>query len=109
MTGIYFCAPHKNKRKHNQHFKLLYFKLNSHLGTSNSISACRKLDLLLINSICLVVSSLEMQGALMQTKVRYKYFYSVSKETFTLSHKPSNVVTAKNVSSSVHVIDNMSH
>ena len=28
VTGNCFCVRHKNRRKHNQHFKLLYFKLN---------------------------------------------------------------------------------
>ena len=31
----YFYVRHKNRRKHNQHFKLLFFKLNSHIGASN--------------------------------------------------------------------------
>ena len=66
MTGNYFCVRHKSKRTRNQHFKLLYFKLNSHFGKSNYISACRKLNLLLINSICLVVSFLEVQRKLIQ-------------------------------------------
>ena len=57
MMGNYFCDCHKNRQKHNQHFNLLYFKLNSHFVTSNSISPCKKFNLLLINSICLVVFS----------------------------------------------------
>ena len=40
-----------------------------------------------MNSICLIVSSLEILRRLIQTKVYYKYFYSVSKET---THKPSS-------------------
>ena len=99
MTGNYFCVRHKNRWKHNQHFKLLYFKLNSHFGKSNWIFASRKLNLLSINSICLVVSSLEMQRKL---KVHYKFFFSVSKET---SHKPSKLAAKKNFSCSVHFID----
>ena len=31
----YFCVRHKNRRTHNQHFKLLFFELNSHLSPSN--------------------------------------------------------------------------
>ena len=34
MSENNFCVRHKNRRKHNQHFKLLFFKLNSHLGPS---------------------------------------------------------------------------
>ena len=59
-------------------------------------------NLLLINSISLVVSSLEMQIKLIQTKEHRKFFCSVSKIT---THKPSKVATAKNISSIVHVID----
>ena len=72
MTGNYFCVRRNNRRKHNQHFKLLYFKLKSHFGKSNKISACKKLNLLLINGNCLVVSSLEMQRKLIQTKLHDK-------------------------------------
>ena len=102
MTRNYFCVRHKSRRTRNQHFKLLYFKLNSHFGKSNYISACRKLNLLLINSICLVVSFLEMQRKLIQSKVHYKFFSSVSKET---THKPSKVAAAKTFRQCVHVID----
>ena len=57
-----------------------------------------------MDSICLVVCSLEMQRKLILTKVHYKFLFSVSKET---THKPSKVKKklAKNFSSSVHVID----
>ena len=85
MTGNYFCVRHKNSRKHNQHFKLLCFKLNSHFGTS--ISACRKLNFLPIKSICLVVSSLEIQRWLIQTKVQvyvFTHFYFVIVPHFPL-------------------------
>ena len=34
-TGNYFCVHHKIRRKHNQHFKLLFFNLNSHFDPSN--------------------------------------------------------------------------
>ena len=61
-----------------------------------------KLNLLLINSICLFVSSLEMQRKLIQTKVHYKFLSSVSKET---TYKPSKVAAANNFLSSVLVID----
>ena len=70
-------------------FTLWYIKLNICMW---------KLNLLLTNSICLVVSSLEMQRRLIQTK----FFYSASKET---THKPSKVAAAKNFSSRAHVID----
>ena len=68
----YICVRHKNRRKHNQHFKLLFFKINLHFGTSEYISTYGKLDLLPINSIFLVFPSRERQRRLMQTKVYYK-------------------------------------
>ena len=55
-----------------------------------------------INHICLVVSSLEIQRRLIQIKVHYKFFHSVSNEP---TCKPSNVAAVKNFSCSVHVID----
>ena len=60
-----------------------------------------KLNSLLINIIYLVVSSLEMQRRLIQTKVHYKIFYSISKET---THKPSKVAATENFSSNMYVI-----
>ena len=51
MTVNYFCVRHKNRRKHNQHFTLLFFKINLHFGTSDCISTYGKLNLLPINSI----------------------------------------------------------
>ena len=43
-----------------------------------------------------------MQRKLIQTKVHYKFLYSVSKET---TYKPSKVAAAKSFSSGVHVIN----
>ena len=72
ITENYFCVCHKNRRKRNQHFKLLFFKINLHFGTSDYISTDGKLNLLPINSVFLVFPSREMQRRLMQTKVYYK-------------------------------------
>ena len=33
MTVTYFCVCHKNRRKHNQYFKLQFLKMNSHFDT----------------------------------------------------------------------------
>ena len=35
MTVNYFCVRNKNSQKHDQHFKLLLFKMNVHFGTSD--------------------------------------------------------------------------
>ena len=55
-------------------FFLFFFDLNSHFGTSNQISPCRKSNVLFINSTYIVVSVLEMQRSLTQTKAHYKFF-----------------------------------
>ena len=95
MTVNYFCVRHENRRKYNEHFKLLFFKINLHVGTSDLMSTYGKLNLLPINSIFLFFSSKEIKGRLIQTKVYYKLFYSISKEA---SHKPLKVAAAKNIS-----------
>ena len=46
-----------------------------------------KLNLLLVNSSCLIVSALLKQRRLIQTKVHFKCYYSVQIET---THKPSS-------------------
>ena len=40
MTVIYFCFRHKNRRKHNQRFRLLIFKIN--FRSSRPEVFCRK-------------------------------------------------------------------
>ena len=50
MTENYLWVYHKNRRKHNQHFKHLFFKLNPHSGKPTQ------------TVFFLVVSSLEMQS-----------------------------------------------
>ena len=50
MTENCLRVYHKNRRKHNQHFKLLFFKLNPHSGTPTQ------------TVFFLVVSSLEMES-----------------------------------------------
>ena len=82
------------------HYVLNYIHTLAH--QTKYLSACRKLNSLLRNSICMVLSFLEMQRRLIQTKVHYAIFYSVSKET---TQKPSKVATAENVSFSVDVTD----
>ena len=70
----YFCVRDKNRRNHNQHVQLLFFKINLHFVTRNKISTYRKLNLLLLNSIYLVFFPLEMQRRLIQTEVYYMFF-----------------------------------
>ena len=71
ITGIItsFCIRHKNRRKHNQYSKLVFFNINLHFGTSDEISTFGKLNCLPISSNYLVFSSLEMQRRLIQTKM----------------------------------------
>ena len=51
---------HKNRRKHNQHFDVLFFTKNLHFITSNQIYTYRKLSFPLTNSTYLVFLPLEM-------------------------------------------------
>ena len=69
---------HKNRQKHNQHFKLLFFKINLHF-MSNQISTYRKLNLPLPRSIYLVFLPLEMQRRLKQSKVYHMFFYCLKR------------------------------
>ena len=63
-TKIIFVSATKKMRKHNQYFKLAFFKINLHFGTSNLISTYGKPPLLLINSTYFSFSSTEMQSTL---------------------------------------------
>ena len=53
-----------------------------------------------MNRTYLVVSSLELQRRLIQSKEHSKSFYSVRNVT---AHKPSNLAVAKNFFSSVYI------
>ena len=64
------CARRKNRRKHNQHFKLLFFTRDFHPITSNQISTFRKLNLPFSQAVFLFLP-LEMQRRLKQTRVYY--------------------------------------
>ena len=66
------------------------------------MSIYEKLNLLPIKSIYLVFSSRVRQRRFIHTKVFYKLFYSVWKET---SHKPFKVTAAKKSFSSMYIID----
>ena len=54
--------------KQNQHFELLFFMISLHFGTSNYLFTYRKTSLILKNVIYLVLSSLEIQRKVIQTK-----------------------------------------
>ena len=94
MNVNYFCVRHKNRQKHTQHFKPLFSKKNLHFGALEQMSTCGKLNLLPIKGIYLVFSSREKQRRLIQTKVYYKLFYSLWKET---PNKPLKVAAEKKV------------
>ena len=91
---------HKISRKPNQHLKLLFLKINLDFDTSDWLSTYGKLNFYHITSIFFVFFSLEMQRRLLQTKVYYKLYCSVWKET---SHKHLKVATATFVR--VYIID----
>ena len=90
-------------RKHNQHFKLLFFTINWHLVTSDQVSTYRKLNLPLRNIICLVSSRLSPGNAKkIQADQSYYTRYFFWKKT---THKLLKVEAAKTLFFSVHVID----
>ena len=95
-------VPHKNWRKHNQQFKLLFLTINLHFVLWNEVSTYRKLNLLLTTSTYLVFLPVEMQRRLKQTKVYHRFFYFAWKET---THNPLKVAVAKAIFSSVYLID----
>ena len=77
----------------------------AHQNNYLHISTCRKTSLLLINSIHVVLSSLEIQRLIKDSenqrdKIYYKVFNSVWKEE---THKLSKEVTAKTFFSNVYV------
>ena len=78
---LFLCPPQKYV-KHNQRFKLLFFKISLHFGTSNRIFAYRK--------HYLVFSSLEMLITLIQTKVYYTTFLFCLKRNNSLIYKSSS-------------------
>ena len=73
------------------------------MAHQTKISTYGKLNLLPIKSIYLVFPSRESQRRLTQTKVYYKCFYSVWKET---SHRPTfKVAATKKSPTGVYIID----
>ena len=103
VTENYFCVRHKNRRKHNQHFELLYLIIHIHFGASNQLSACSKINLLFINTIYLVLSSLEIKRTLIQTEVFYKLLLLCLK--INNSQNFRSIATVKNLFSSENVIN----
>ena len=70
INESYFCVRHKNRREHNQHFKIAVFHIKIQtLPNRNKYLHNRKLNLLLTSSIYSVLFPLEMQKGLEQTKV----------------------------------------
>ena len=93
-----FCVRHKNTRKQqppfHDKFTLWHIKLSKY----------RKINLILINSIYLVFSSLEVQIIL-----KYPYIPKYTTSFFTPSEKKAftnlqSIATTKNIFSSVYVI-----
>ena len=103
---FFFLHLPQNRRKHNQPFKMLSFKPNSHFGPSNLKSTSRKLNVLLIKRSfeCsyheTIIRSYYISIHICK-KVGNSFFYSFWKVT---THKFSNAAAAKNVFSSAYVI-----
>ena len=98
----YFFVRHKNRRKHNQHFKLLFFKINLYYGTSDYIPTYGKLSLFPINSIFWPSLLEKCKEDWCRPKYTTSFHYSVSKEVF---YKPLKVAAAKKAFPSVFIIN----
>ena len=88
ITANYFSARYNNRRKHNQHFELPFFMINLHF-TSKQLPTYRKTCLLLVNSIYLVSSSLEIQRRIPQIKYTTS-FVTLSEKKLLQTFKNSN-------------------
>ena len=100
VTENYFCVRYKNKRKHNQHFELLFFHDKFTLWHIK-LSKYREINLLVINSIYLVFFSREVQRIFIQTKVYHKFIYCLKRND---SQTFKSIATAKKLFSSVYVL-----
>ena len=98
----YFFVRHKNRRKHNQHFKLLFFKINLYYGTSDYIPTYGKLSLFPINSIFWPSLLEKCKEDWCRPKYTTSFPYLVLKEA---SHKPLKVVAARKFFSDVFISD----
>ena len=102
IIANYFCVCQKNRRKHNQHFKPPFFKINLRFSTPDYIATYGKLNLLSTNGMFLFFPSREMQGRLSRSKYTPSFSYLVSKEAY---HKPLIVAASKKSFPSVFIID----
>ena len=89
---IIFVSATKVGENTNNILNYYNFNLNSHFGISNQISACRKLNVLLTNSLCLVVFSLEMQRRLIQTISTLQFFLHCHKRKASQTFKSSSCI-----------------
>ena len=72
----YFCVRHKNRWKHTNILKLLFFTINLHFVTSNQIST----NFPLISSIYFVFVPVEIHKRLKKTKVYHVFSYFSGKK-----------------------------
>ena len=101
MNESYFCVRHKNRQKHNYHFKTAVFYIKFTLRHVKPNIYWKKLNLLLTSSIYVSFFPLEMQKWFEHTKIYHTFSYFVWKET---THKALQVSAAKTLFSSVYVV-----
>lgn len=87
VTENYLCFSLENGLKHNQHFKMLFFKINLHFVTLNLISTDRKLNFPLMNSSFLVFLRMQIET---DGNVYYYYYYFLWKESTNKPFKSSS-------------------
>ena len=96
LKKLFLCP--QNRLKHNQHFKMLLFRINVLFGTTGLMLAYEKLHLL-INSVYLLFLSIEIQQDSYWPNYTTSCFHSEKNVS-----QPSKKVTAKNSSPSGYVI-----
>ena len=87
---FFVSSEAKKRRKHSHHFKLLFFIMNLFFGIIKLNKYMHKSKFTFHKQY---LFGLEMQRRRIKTKICFKYFCSIKKET---THKPSNVASAKN-------------
>ena len=91
-NGNKFCVRHKNRQKHNQHFKLLFFTIiNLHFVTSNQISTYRKVNLPLTSSIYLVFYLRKCKEDSNRPRYTTRFYFAWNETT----HKPLKAAVRK--------------
>ena len=101
INESYFCVRHKNRQKHNQHFKTAVFTINLHFVKLKQMSTYRKLNLPLTSSIFCLPTCRNAKKTCTDPSIPLVFLLYWKERTF----KPLKVAAAKTLFSSVYAID----